>query len=275
MISILYVDDDPLLLDIGKRFLERSGDISVMTINSGQQAIEIIDQKSFDAIISDYEMPGMDGIELLRRIRLRQHWLPFVLFTGKSREEVVIRAINYGADSYLQKGGDVKAVFVELENMIKNHVDRLKTKKALEQSELRYRLLVDNAQQGIYIIQNERIVFSNTHFLLLTKTVGINPLDIDTRSVFDLIHPDDKDEIRSRYLQRITKNNEDCPSQFRVIDKNGSVLYFQVNAIKTEWNGKPATLNFLRDITKEHNLESNLIESEKRYHDLLDLFQKR
>ncbi len=114
MISILYVDDQEELLDVGKRFLEKSGEISADTCPLPDMVMNKIQQKSYDAIISDYEMPGMDGLTLLKNIRNTGNTIPFIIFTGKGREEVVIEALNNGADFYLQKGGDPKSQFIEL-----------------------------------------------------------------------------------------------------------------------------------------------------------------
>src|SRR5665647_1139544 len=122
-ISLLYVDDEPGLLDIGKLFLERGGEITVSTSPSALEAIRLLSEQSFDAIVSDYQMPKMDGIQFLGEVRARFGSIPFILFTGKGREEVVIEALNNGADFYLQKGGDPKSQFAELSNQIKKAVD--------------------------------------------------------------------------------------------------------------------------------------------------------
>ena len=60
----------------------------------------------YEVIVSDYQMPGMNGIEFLKRLRSQLGHIPFILFTGRGREEVAIEALNCGADFYLQKGGD-------------------------------------------------------------------------------------------------------------------------------------------------------------------------
>jgi len=62
-IHILYVDDEPGLLDIGKMFLEKSGDFSVTTIGSATAAPGLHIKEEFDATISDYQIPGMDGAQ--------------------------------------------------------------------------------------------------------------------------------------------------------------------------------------------------------------------
>ena len=113
-IHILHLDDEPIVLEISKMYLERTGRISVESTTDPQEAIRMLASTRFDTVVSDYEMPVMDGIEFLKEIRECGHDLPFILFTGRGREEVVIRAFNNGATFYLQKGGDPGSQFAEL-----------------------------------------------------------------------------------------------------------------------------------------------------------------
>jgi PAS domain S-box-containing protein len=139
MYTILYVDDEPGLLEISKLFLEQDGRFSVDIITSAPAALSLMNSKTYDAIISDYQMPEMDGIEFLKQIRASGNPIPFILFTGRGREEVVIQALNEGADFYIQKGGDPKSQFVELSNKIYYAVMRRRAEETLklEEAELR------------------------------------------------------------------------------------------------------------------------------------------
>lgn len=123
-ITILYVDDDPDLLSIGRRFLERLGSYRVESAQSALEALAHLKRSSVDLVLSDYQMPDMDGITFLKEIRSSYGDLPFILFTGRGREEVVIEALNSGADFYLQKGGDPRSQFVELDYTIRQAVTR-------------------------------------------------------------------------------------------------------------------------------------------------------
>ncbi|MGC9435906.1 MAG: response regulator [Methanomicrobiales archaeon] len=106
--TILIVDDEPLLLDLTKTYLEKTGGFTVDTAASAREALEMMETTTYDAIISDYEMPEMDGIGFLKTVRGSGSDLPFIIFTGRGREDVVIEALNAGADFYLQKGGQPK-----------------------------------------------------------------------------------------------------------------------------------------------------------------------
>jgi PAS domain S-box-containing protein len=148
MYSILYVDDDPHLLDVARYFLEDSGEFTLATSLLATEALRRPDFSTFDAIISDYEMPRMDGIAFLKTVRESLGDVPFILFTGKGREEVVIEAINNGADFYLQKGGDPTAQFAELAHKIKKALERKRAGDALSESEQKYRDLFENITAG-------------------------------------------------------------------------------------------------------------------------------
>jgi len=137
MYSLLYVDDEPGLLEIGRLFLEQTGEFTVTCALSAKEGLGLLGRNSFDAIIADYQMPGMDGIELLKEVRTSHGQIPFILFTGRGREEIVIAAINNGADFYLQKGGEPKAQFAELAHKLRQAIGRTHAEKALSDSEKR------------------------------------------------------------------------------------------------------------------------------------------
>ena len=149
MYTVLYVDDEPGLLEVGKLFLEQSGQFSVDTITSAPAALALLQEKIYDAIISDYQMPVMDGIGFLKKVRSSGNTIPFILFTGRGREEVVIEALNCGADSYLQKGGQALPQYAELEHRILEVVQRHQVKETLLESEARFQQLTEHG--GIVI----------------------------------------------------------------------------------------------------------------------------
>jgi len=122
-ISVLYVDDESPLLEIGKAFLERTTEFTVTTAQSASAALDRLKTNGIQAIVSDYQMPGMNGIEFLKQVRAKNKAIPFILFTGRGREEIAIEAFENGADFYLQKGGAPKPQFAELISKIKAAVE--------------------------------------------------------------------------------------------------------------------------------------------------------
>ena len=150
VIKALYVDDEDALLDIGKIFLERSGETIVDIYPSVKEADKALHQRKYDAIISDYQMPEMNGIEFLKKLRSENNAIPFILFTGKGREEVVIEAFNSGANFYLQKGGNPTTQFAELEHHLKEAVFKKRAEEEAQISNLKLKVAMDLAHVGFW-----------------------------------------------------------------------------------------------------------------------------
>ena len=143
MISVLLVDDEPAILDVAQIFLERGGGMNVSLSESGPKALEMLSLHHFDIIVSDYEMPGMNGIDLLKEVKSRGQDTPFIIFTGRGREHVAIEALNLGASFYLQKGGDPKSQFAELKNMIEKAVRHKAAEDEIRINESRLAAIID------------------------------------------------------------------------------------------------------------------------------------
>lgn len=141
--KILYIDDEDLLLDITKTFLENKYNFSVETTTSPNNALKILEKENFDLVLSDYEMPEMNGIEVLKEIKRRIPQMPVIIFTGKGRENIVIEALNEGASFYIQKGGDNKSLFAELANLINCAIEKKKTADKILFNEKRLQALVN------------------------------------------------------------------------------------------------------------------------------------
>jgi PAS domain S-box-containing protein len=144
MYTVLYVDDERDLLEVGKHFLEENGQFSVDIITSAQAALTLLDTKNYHAIISDYQMPRMDGIEFLKKVRSSGNHTPFILFTGRGREEIVIQALNEGADFYLQKGGEPVSQFTELAHKVRQAIQIRMSGEALRERERQLNAMAAN-----------------------------------------------------------------------------------------------------------------------------------
>lgn len=129
--DLILVDDNPDLIEQASHFLQKEDErFDIFTTTSPSEAHKHIKENDFDVIISDYQMPEMTGIELLRKIRNSNDNTPFIIFTGKGREEVAIKALNLGADRYIQKGYDIETQYSLLANNIKQviYLDESKQK---------------------------------------------------------------------------------------------------------------------------------------------------
>jgi PAS domain S-box-containing protein len=267
LLRVLYVDDEPDLLEIGKIFLEQDGDFAVTTITNAPDALRLLEQETFDAIISDYQMPGMDGIQFLEEVRARFGRIPFVLFTGRGREEVVVQAINRGVDFYLQKGGDPRSQFAELAHKVRQAASRRKAEEQLRKSEEDYRHLIERSDEAIAILQDGLLRKVNQSVVRLT---GYSEEELMSLPLSRVIHANDYAMVMERHGKRMT--GEESPSQysFRLVGKDGNTIWVEISTVSISWEGRPATINFLIDVTERTQAVEALRESEKRFHSYID-----
>ncbi|WP_136687766.1 response regulator [Halorhabdus amylolytica] len=131
-VSVLCVDDDPDLVALTATNLRRVEDsLDITTVTDPQRALEEVSTSAVDCVVSDYEMPGMDGLDLLEAVREDHPDLPFILFTGKGSEEVASEAIARGVTDYLQKGTGENRYDL-LANRVTNAVEKYRAGKRAE-----------------------------------------------------------------------------------------------------------------------------------------------
>jgi DNA-binding response OmpR family regulator/Flp pilus assembly protein TadD len=131
VLSVLLIDDEPALLETITIMSERSREMALETAQSAKEGLKILQGKSFDVIIVDYDMPEITGIEFLKIIRSKGDSTPVIIFTAVGREHAAIEALNNGANFFLKKGEDPRMQFRELVTMAKRAVEQKSAGRAL------------------------------------------------------------------------------------------------------------------------------------------------
>jgi len=153
-IRTLVVDDSEFFADMTAETLTEEHDMEAVSVHSGTTALERIRDEEFDCIVSDYEMPGMDGLDLLSTVREEDPSLPFILLTGRGDEETASRAIQAGVADYLLKLEVVEdKQYGRLANRIESVVTQDRTRKKFES-------LVANSPDGIAHITAKGVLLS-------------------------------------------------------------------------------------------------------------------
>jgi len=270
MIQALYVDDEQDLLSVSKLFLERTHDMTVDTELSASQALMKLKSREYDVVISDYQMPEMDGIMLLKSIRREcNDKIPFILFTGRGREEVAIEALNYGADYYLQKGGDVKAQFAILRNMILQAAQRKKAENELKQSEERYRNIVEDQMESICRFRPDGThVFVNSAYCTF---VGKDRSELIGKKFIAEIPTEDK-MLLKKHFRSLTIKNPKASIEHRIIMPDKTTRWVRCNdrAIFGKDGQVVEYQSVARDITEQKMAEYALTDSERKLQYIID-----
>jgi PAS domain S-box-containing protein len=267
-IKVLYVDDEPGLLEIARLFLEKTGNFQVSTATSAQEALESSQIQSYDAIISDYQMPGMDGIAFLKEVRLRYGDIPFILFTGRGREEVVIEAINSGVDFYIQKGGDPTAQFAELSHKVRQAVARKRAEEGFHADEDLLRLFILHAPVALAMFDTEMRYIAVSSRWIADYHLGNS--DILGRSHYE-IFPELSEKIKDSHRRGLAGEISSA-SEARFQRQDGSVQYlaWEVRPWYTATNEIGGIIIFSEDITDRKKAEDALRKSEEKYRSFVE-----
>jgi len=147
-IRVLHVDDEPDFADMAATFVERGDDrFDIETATSTREGLDSLARGDFDCVVSDYDMPGQNGIEFLEDVRTDYPDLPFILFTGKGSEEVASEAISAGVTDYLQKGSGTER-YELLANRVLNAVEQYRSKQRAAELD-RIRTLASDINQAL------------------------------------------------------------------------------------------------------------------------------
>ncbi len=133
-------------------------------------------------------------------------------------------------------------------------------REAVRESEEKYRLVVEGANDAIFIAQDGVIKFSNP---MTSAILGYSSEELARIPFAEHIHPDDRSMVLQRHQSRLEGVEVPQNYSFRVTNRNGQLLWMQINAVRIQWEGRPAALCFLRDITSQKNLEAQLLHAQK------------
>ncbi len=266
--KVLLVDDERDALDQADIYLEQiDDDINLETSFSARDALELLVERKFDAVVSDYRMPEMNGIQFLRELRNRGDDIPFIIFTSKGRKEVAIDALNLGADRYIQKKGDVESQYEVLAKAIKQEVKHNRTQKQLKESEEKFRTFTEQTPVVTVIAQGDKFVYANP---AAEDILGYSRSELLDMNFWDPVHPDHEDKVKRRAFKRLEGKNPPDEYEIKVLTKKNQIRWAILRPERINYKGKEAILLTAQDITKRKKVRQELEEKEKRYRNLFE-----
>ncbi|MGC9436218.1 MAG: PAS domain S-box protein [Methanomicrobiales archaeon] len=263
MIRILHVDDEEGMLALTKDFLQQSGHFAVTTAQSAEIAWDLLRREPFDAVVSDYQMPAMDGIELLRAVRNSGWDIPFIIFTGKGREEVVVEAIDTGVDFYLQKGGRPRSQFAELAHKIQSAVERKSAERAVRASERNFRQIFNTAPNLMLALDHEgTIVDCNSRVM---EVLGFTPDELIGRKI-NTLAPGTRSASIETAINNLLRQGAVTAFDTRLLTQSGHAIEGRISAsVMKGRDGSPARIICaIEDITSRERAQRALFEEKDR-----------
>jgi PAS domain S-box-containing protein len=268
-IRVLHVDDDAGFLAVAKQCLEDQSQFQVDTAQSAKEALEKLKRSEYDVIVSDYQMPKKNGLELLRELRQQGNHIPFILFTCKGKEEIAIEALNSGVYRYVGKEGNAEITYRELKRSICDAVRGQRAEKLFREAENRLRLITENMQDMLLLTDTNLVC---TYASASHKwSLGYDPKEMVGRPVYDFVHPDDLAKAMEA-AKTAFKDISAGKMEVRVRRADGSYILSEgIGKILTDDSGQViGTMLTSRDITERKKIEQALKESEEKYRKLFE-----
>lgn len=228
-VEVLHVDDDPAMLDLTADFLAlEETPFEVHGVESAKEGLAFLDEACPDCVVSDYQMPGRNGLEFLELVREDHQDLPFILFTGQGSEEIAGEAIAAGVTDYLQKGGGTSQYTV-LANRIANAASQYQLEHEFERRRLRFRKLIEHSAEVIPILDGNGVVEYVTPSV--RRVLGYEPQDVVGDNAFEYIHPEDRERALARFMETVEDPDAFPDVEYRFRHADGSYVHLYGRAI--------------------------------------------
>jgi tetratricopeptide (TPR) repeat protein len=238
--------------------------MSVHTAQSATEALRILPEKTFDAIIVDYSMPEINGIEFLKILRSEGNTTPVIIFTGVGNERTAIEAINNGANFYIKKGENPQTQFRELIALVKTAVERTYIGKNLGTTKQVISDMINFSSDPSFAIDREgKVVAWNTSMEQLTDTPASAVIEKNDyfyaepffgtrrKMLANLIFEPDEEIKRHKYMivSRVAKGPIVAVTKGLKRDGSEWTLWMKAMAVNDGQGNFIAAVETVRDIT--------------------------
>ncbi len=251
-IRVLLVDDEATQGELTAINLRHyAPNLTVTAVSSPSDALNLLDAQPFDCVVSDYQMPKMNGICLCAEVK-RLMGIPCILYTGRGSEEVASDAYSAGLDDYIRKEKEISH-FQVLAKRIRAAVE----KKRVDEL---YRASVEGARDGLCIIQDVNVVYANK---AMAGMLGLkDPRELIGSSIMRWVVEMERDLVRDRTLNRQRGGEEPKVYEHGIRRADGEIRTLEAFVSLINYMGRPASLVFNHDVTERKRAEETLRRSE-------------
>jgi PAS domain S-box-containing protein len=270
-IRVLHVDDERDFAELTATFLERTSDMfAVETLSDPRDALDHLDERAVDCVVSDFDMPEQNGIELLEAVREQYPDIPFILFTGKGSEEVASEAISAEVTDYIQKESGTSQYEV-LANRITNAVERRRARHDANETEQRLETIAENSNDILWQFSADwdELLFVNSAYEEIWGR-AVDELQERPRSYLEGVHPDDRPLVRRSMEQLSAGEPVDVEFRVNADDDFGRWVWVQGHPVFDDTGEVEEVVGFARDVTERKERERALERSRNRYQTVFD-----
>jgi PAS domain S-box-containing protein len=260
---ILYLEDD--LRDIQlveSELMARGLDHKLIKVQSLDQLSSALESAQPDIILSDYKLKESDYLSALKAVKLKGIGAPFILVSDPMGEELAAEAIRRGVSDIVLKRR-IHLLVPAIERAL-----RERGAQVINSAESVFRALVEQSLAGIYLIQGNRFVYVNPK---LAEIFGYAQQEmLSLNSILEVVAEEDRPLVAEKIRERLLGRTQTAHYSFRGRRKDGSQIVVEVQGGRTEFQGRPAILGLLLDITERQRAQEALRESEQKYRELVE-----
>lgn len=245
------MDDEPGFADFVAEMLEQKGEqIEGTGVTDPQEVVELLEKTQIDCVVSDYDMPGMNGLELLDEVRDSFPSKPFILFTGRGSEKIASEAISRGVTDYIQKETGTEQYEI-LANRCVHAVEKARHREQRMRAEEWYLQLFDQSLIGAGLSQEGVYKLANDFFALLLNR---DPEEVVGLEVMETVAPKDRTRVQQALRRRESGETDQVRYTVDVLRTDGTTRTVDVLGGRVMYKGEPAVLGLIKPVAEERTL---------------------
>lgn len=264
-VRVLLIEDEAGYAGLVRRTLDLSPDpFEVTWAASLSEGLDQLRAKPFDVAILDLSLPDSDGAETADRFHATAPDLPILVLSALDDEDIIYEVLRRGVQEYLLKD---TSTTVLLPRAIRYAIDRQRTESELHETVERLEGLFNASPDAVFVESTEGLILDVNPAACRLHNMARE--DLVGKNVVDLVPPAERDRVMKRFREWVTGQMKSFEGFSRT--REGVAIPVEIRGAGITYNGQPAVLLHVRDISDRKESESALAQSQQRFRDLADL----